>query len=556
MRLWRIRQGRRRGIAARISPLAAAAFLLLPARPAIAQLAVNPGAIEQETQRQEQRIQRQTATPKQQGPAVVGPAPAPKIEFPPGGSTLILKSVEFDKSEFLTTAELDAIAQRYIGTKVDLAAIQRLVQEVNDLYTQKGLVTANASLPPQKLIGGKLHVRLVEGRVGKATVTGAVQTSPRYIESAVPLEPGHVLDVRRLNKEVVWFNRTNDVQVRALLQPGADFGLTDVELAVTEPARDTLQFFTDNQGVKSTGRYELGTFFKHNGIFGIDDRFTLYGTLANGDLAGNVSYNVPVEWLGGRLGVSYGRSQIRTVEGPLRGLDDTGWSQTASINYSQPIFIDNNWTVLATGAASYATSNSDQAKTIIVNSHTNKLTTGLALTYSADNYSFSVSPNVSRAFAFNFVSDKTFDFSLFSGTTSNQLRLPADFSISFVGAWQVASRKLLPGDQLFEIGGPTTVRGFPTNAVSGDSGYYGQLELHRSLAFLTKGLDSYVFADHGAVYSTFPGKKVATAAGGGLSWTPFDWVTAEASVGFPLDKVVSNQPNHEMYYRLTIRPSF
>jgi hemolysin activation/secretion protein len=100
------------------------------------------------------------------------------------------------------------------------------------------------------------------------------------------------------------------------------------------------------------------------------------------------------------------------------------------------------------------------------------------------------------------------------------------------------------------------VRGFPTDAVAGDNGYYGQLELHRTLAFVTKGLDSFVFSDHGAVYSTFPGKKTATSVGGGMSWSPYDWITAEASVGFPLDKVISNQPTREVYYRLTLRPPF
>jgi hypothetical protein len=43
---------------------------------------------------------------------------------------LILKRVKFDKSFFITPAELDAIAAKYIGTKVDLAALQRLVQDV------------------------------------------------------------------------------------------------------------------------------------------------------------------------------------------------------------------------------------------------------------------------------------------------------------------------------------------------------------------------------------------------------------------------------------------
>ena len=67
---------------------------------------------------------------------------------------------------------------------------------------------------------------------------------------------------------------SGDTQIRALLQPGTSFGLTDVQLAVTEAPRNTLQFFTDNQGVKSTGRYQAGTYYRSSGALGFDDRFT------------------------------------------------------------------------------------------------------------------------------------------------------------------------------------------------------------------------------------------------------------------------------------------
>lgn len=88
----------------------------------------------------------------------------------------------------------------------------------------------------------------------------------------------------QLTNDVTRFNRTNDVQIRALLQPGTNFGLTDLQLAVTEPPRNTLQLFFDNQGVQTTGRNQGGVYYKLHGLAGIDDRLTFYGVKSEGNL--------------------------------------------------------------------------------------------------------------------------------------------------------------------------------------------------------------------------------------------------------------------------------
>ncbi|MBN8984141.1 MAG: ShlB/FhaC/HecB family hemolysin secretion/activation protein, partial [Rhizobiales bacterium] len=70
---------------------------------------MNPGVIDSDIQRQRQRIEQQQQTPKQQGPAVIGPARAPAIVIPGGGPRFLLRRVEFDTSKFITPDELQAI---------------------------------------------------------------------------------------------------------------------------------------------------------------------------------------------------------------------------------------------------------------------------------------------------------------------------------------------------------------------------------------------------------------------------------------------------------------
>jgi hemolysin activation/secretion protein len=134
------------------------------------------------------------------------------------------------------------------------------------------------------------------------------------------------------------------------------------------------------------------------------------------------------------------------------------------------------------------------------------------------------------------------------------VRLPAQFSAAALGSWQYAWEKLLPGDQLFSVGGPTTVRGYPTNAAAGDSGYYFNFELHRNMSDMIKGLDLFAFIDSGSVYSTFPAITQLDSAGAGLSWTPYTALTFEGSVGVPWRTVIADQSHYQFYGRIIFRP--
>ena len=125
---------------------------------------------------------------------------------------------------------------------------------------------------------------------------------------------------------------------------------------------------------------------------------------------------------------------------------------------------------------------------------------------------------------------------------------------SVLGSAQGTGEHLLPGDQVFFIGGPTTVRGYPTQAVTGDSGFYDNVELHRDWSNLVKGLDTYIFSDSGSVFSTAPSQINLVSAGAGASWSPFAWVTLEASLGVPLLAVVPGEPHYQAYGRVILKP--
>lgn len=515
---------------------------------------INPGAIENDIERQRRRIEQQQQVPRQSGPAVVGPQRAPAVVGPGGGARFVLRRLVFDKSKFITPDELSAIASKYVGKQVDIAGLQRVVADINLLYAQRGIVTAIATLPPQNANNGVVKIKLTEGRLQKTTVEGNKQTSKDYILQGVEHPAGEVLDVPKLNRDVVWFNRTNDVQIRALLQPGSNFGLTDLQFAVTEPPRNTLQLFVDNQGVETTGRNEGGVYYKLHGLAGIDDRLTFYGIKSEGNLNGNASYNIPFNPWGGRLGVSYTQGDIKIVQGPFKTLDVTGRSNQASVNMAQPFWATQTFLFQGIGAYTYGTSQSDFSSVSVTNDRYTKASGGFSANWAGDFYSVTAAPVFNRIDWHDKILGGDRSFDTFTGSLNGTVRLPAQFYAVGLASYQYTWEKLLPGDQIFSIGGPTTVRGYHTNQVAGDSGYYFNLELHRDLSSLVKGLDMYVFTDSGSIFSTAPTSVQLDSSGVGLSWTPWAPITLETSVGIPWRPVTSDQDRYVFYGRVSFRP--
>lgn len=527
--------------------------LLLGCAASSASAQVVSRTIENEAERQRLEIERRTVPQRQSGPAVIAPPAGPRLEFPAGGASVVLTRIDFDASRFLDAAELDAIRARYIGRRVDLAEIGRILQAVNDLYAGKGQITASAVLPPQKLAGGALKISLVEGRVGKVSISGAVQSWPWYVRSQVPVAEGEVVDTPELNRAVSIFNRLNEAQIRAQLNAGASFGLTDLDLGLTEAPRNLAQISFDNQGVLSTGRYQGTLFLKHSNLLGIDDRLVFYGSRARGSIVGTGSYTLPVSPWGTRLGVSFTRSAYHIVNGAIRELRPKGVSESASLTLSQPVFATEAVLLQATAAAGLGAGHSKQLDFTTVDTRYTRASVGAALSVNLANLNHSSTVNWGQVAHHDKLADRERNYTVWTGNTASIWRISDDFYGTLVGAWQYSGETQLPGDQIFQIGGPTTVRGYPIGAAFGNSGFYGQAELHYTLPEMLKQFEAFVFLDHGRTYANPNFTMRATSVGAGLIWRPLEWATLEGGIGRPLERVSSVQRDAELYFRLTLR---
>lgn len=475
-------------------------------------------------------------------------------ELPPkGGPTVLLKSISFEpESAFLSDEELEAIRANYLGKRVDFSQISNLVRDVNDLYAEKGIVTAAAILPPQDLPGGELKVHLVEGQLGNVAVVGEHQTKETYIFNRIRLAKGTTVDVPTAGKDINFYNKTNRAQLRLLLRPGAAFGFTDLLFGITEPSKHQLQVFFDNEGVSSTGEYQASLYYRRYGILGVDDTFTLYGSEAEGSYSGSVNYEIPITRFGTRLNLGYTRSEIEVVNGPTQILDIRGDSESYTVGLTQAIFVDDKFTVLATGSAYWGENFSSSAGTPLVNSETTKYAPGISVSFLNDNFSFSTQAQLVYADVDNLLAGTMRDIKVGTGSFSGIYRYPEhQIALTANGAWQYTNEQLLPGNLLFQIGGPATVRGYPSDGIAGDSGYYMNFEFHKAGLGKNENIGLFAFTDYGQVFSTFPGHQTLASVGVGLSVAFNDKLNLEVTAARPVLETLSNQSDFEIYGTLT-----
>lgn len=520
-----------------------------------AQLLPDPAttAAEQIQQRAEE-FARET-TPVQTGDPVLT-EPLSRADLPPpGGPTVLLKKVVFEPaSEFISRADLDAIAAAYVGREVDFSQIASLVRDVNDVYAEKGVVTASAILPPQTLADGTLFVQLVEGKLDAVSVVGERRTRDSFIFNHLRLTRGdNVVDVPAAAQDIAWFNRTHSAQLRMLLEPGSGFGMTNLAIGVTEPPSQLIQFSVDNEGPGSTGDIQGNLSLRGYGLFGIDDNIMMVFSGSKGSRAATVVMDAPVHSSGTRLSLGLTASEIEVVNGAISQLGVVGSSRMATLSVTQPLFANSRWLLSAVGSGSYGSSQSLLSSMNIANSHAWRGNFGVALSYIDEKQEYYIRPQLSVASVYDRILGDTRNVAMVNGFASAAINLPAYLKLNARGAWQYTNEKLLPGNLLFQIGGPFTVRGYPSNGLGGDSGYYVQAESHVDLGKIVEGMSAFAFTDFGEVFSTFAPRTTLHSAGLGARYHWNQRIILDVTAAFPVRHAMPDQSDFAIYARLTGR---
>lgn len=441
--------------------------------------AADPGALQQR-QIEEERRRRELeqgpprATEPVQGTALESPSAKPsddQVRF-------FAKEIQISPSEILPAAELAGLAKEFTGREISMADLKQLVKRINELYRSRNVVTAQATIPSQDVTQGVVRIRLVESHVDQVLVQGNKTTREGFVKNRLGIKVGELVDLSRLEKSMIRFNRTNDAQLRAELRPGTVFGTTDFKVDVTEPGRHDLRVMVDSFGSYSTGRTRATAAYLNRSLLGFRDELMLSDVEAEGQSSRAISYGFPFNRWGGRVDLAYNDDATKIKNGPLEPLKITGESKAWTFSVRQPVYLGPRSQVDALVGTRRRESKNWIDSEFLQGTKTRDVNVGLEYQYFTDR-DFWLANYTRYSGRYEQVSKESLvvDRGLFR--YSHDWRNGVAFQGSL--SWQSTSDHALPSSELFFAGGEGSVRGYVVGAYSGDTGRLVNLELRHPI---------------------------------------------------------------------------
>ena len=470
------------------------------------------------------------------------------------GPIFTLRGIRFSRSNFLTQEELSAVVRPWLGQEVSFQSLQILLRELNALYRVRDIYTSVAVFPEQAINNGIVVVRLVEGSVGELVFEGNNYTSDAYLKQWIRSDNhSSTVDVEVLERDIQFYNRVHSRQLQAELRAGKSFGLTDIVVKVPEPSQDTLNVFLDNYGYESTGEAQLGALYQRERLFRSGDRALVYALASTGLKSLSATYNTSLGTSGWRFGGSLQYTDTEIKEGEFSTLQVSGDSLRYSLDTSYLIYSDTDLWFDLIGSISNTRSKNQVAGEDLSDYQTSQYQLGGQVNWLDDQWQLSGRLLYSIANSKEKILGSIRKVSLINPQATFVYNFKSPFYLLTSIQAQFASEEGIPGAVSFSISGPTSVRGYKPGIVSGDSGWYQQLELHyNGFNYGDFAFDVYGFYDHGEVESLNPSQTLA-AAGLGLTinwgkWGSLDLVAANA-----IRDAVPNQDSGRISARITCR---
>lgn len=481
-----------------------------------------------------QQIERQMEEEMQRDRGDMVQQVAPEdVEAAQNDITFVLSDIVFDRSSVLTEAEFDALKKPYLHTSLTLKKLYALVDEINALYEQKGYVVCRAGIAPQTIRGGVMKISLMEGKTGFVTVEGNDSTRGSYISDRLPLKEGTVASLAELNDDVLWFNGTNDVQLRVRLTAGHREGTTDYEIFAFEPPREVWNLFTDSAGAESSGEWRGGLSFYNASLTGHRDRLMFGSLFSDGVKSGSVQYSTPIGKRGDRIGVSFAANSVHTKHGELAPLDVRGHSSVLGLTYTIPLAVTKNHKAEAGLAVTHQNSKTNFLNYAWIDDSITNVTGSLSFFDYGDNSVFYHSHSYTVG-DWEDIEAREKTYSKYNLTMMYQClnRDKSLFTARLYG--QAAFNHYLASSEQFYIGGMYSVRGYEENFLSADSGISANVEWRVPD---TRRSEWILFADGGMVLGHNQYQDhFLVSVGGGYHWKFAPTASMTVLLGVPLQR--------------------
>jgi hemolysin activation/secretion protein len=464
-------------------------------------------------------------------------------------SILITGNTAFD------TAILHALVAQAEGKNLTLVEFSQVVERITDYYHNHDFPLARAIIPAQTIEGGVVHVTVIEARYGKITLDDHSRAGRPLLERTLStLQAGQAVNQAGLDHALLLVSDVPGVAATATLKPGREVGTSDLLVQADASAPVTASAALDNNGDRYTGRIRLGGTVNFIDPLRHGDTLSL-GVLSSGSGMnyGNVAYETLLNGVGTRAGGSF--SALHYVLGnSLAALDAHGMAEVASAWVKQPFVRTSDVNLYGQIRYDHKKLNDDIGATDLKSDrHLDNWGASLngdwrdallAGGVSTWNVGFTAGrvefDNAAAQLADSSAAKIRGAFAKWNGNVAHLQNLTQSDALYLSLSGQWASGNLDAAEKMV-AGGSYSVRAYDVDAISGDTGLLGSLELRHSLGQVLDGrlqvsgfIDSERVTVNKSPWLTGVNSATLSGAGLGINWAgPNQWL-AKTYIAAPI----------------------
>lgn len=219
------------------------------------------------------------------------------------GPAFVLKEVDITGSSIFKPEDFRGAYEAYIDKEVTFKDVETIAELLKREYRKKGYLTTNVYIPEQDIAGGKIEIRVLEGKAGEVKVEGNKWFSSSLIRDYIHLKKNELLDIFKLQRDLIRLNQNSDLSIRTVLSEGKETGTSDIILKVEDKFPYHFGTVVDNQGTRLSGKYRNSFTFRSTNLTGLNDAM-FYSTILSANASGNfMTYTIPIDTYGMTAGL-------------------------------------------------------------------------------------------------------------------------------------------------------------------------------------------------------------------------------------------------------------
>lgn len=279
-------------------------------------------------------------------PATIGAPDHPSNVLEPEAASntqplnITVSAFRFSGNRAYTSEQLSSLLTPYLQRALSLKELNQAARVVTDYYRKRGYFLAQAYIPAQDIANNTVEIALLEGQLGKLTISNTDTLRNEFIDSmaSYQLKAGDTLSEQTIVRNITLLNALPGLQANAELNPGAAIGSSDVNVSIQALPTWSAFLAANTYGNRFTGREVLLAGLIANNIAGVGDQLSINLKNARDERQRGLALNyvTPIHASGTLLNLSYNYVDYR-LGGPFKRMGAEGDAHYLTLNLDQPI---------------------------------------------------------------------------------------------------------------------------------------------------------------------------------------------------------------------------